>query len=69
LFLKDGSVTGIPVSLLNEGAARGLDVIVLFVNTTTEADFHAASLVSKSICRLVPSVHCDMSSLLGGAES
>jgi uncharacterized protein len=68
LFLKDGSVTGIPASLLNEGASRGLDVIVLFVNTTTEADFEAAALVSKSISRLVPDVHCDISSLMGKAE-
>ena len=43
LFLKDGSVSGIPASLLNEGASRGMDEIVLFVNTTTEADFHASS--------------------------
>ena len=43
LFLEDGSVSGIPASLLNEGASRGLDVIILFVNTTTEADFHAAT--------------------------
>ena len=57
LFLKDGSVTGIPATLLNKRSTRGLDVIVLFVNTTTEADFHAATLVSKSICRLVPGVH------------
>ena len=64
LLLKDGSVTGIPASLLNEGASRGLDVIVLFVNTTTEADFHAAALVSKSISRLVPGVHSDISSLM-----
>ena len=68
MFLKDGSVSGIPASLLNEGTSRGLDVIVLFVNTTTEADFHAAALVSKSISRLVPGVHCDISSLMGEAE-
>ena len=68
MFLKDGSVTGIPASLLNEGASRGLDVIVLFVNTTTEADFEAAALVSKSISRLVPGVYCDISSLMGEAE-
>jgi uncharacterized protein len=68
LFLKEGSVSGIPASLLNEGASRGLDVIVLFVNTTTEADFHAAALLSKSISRLVSGVHCDISSLMGEAE-
>ena len=39
LFLKDGSVSA---SLLNEGASRGLDAMILFVNSTTEADFHAA---------------------------
>jgi uncharacterized protein len=68
LLLKDGSVTGIPASLLNEGASRGLDVIVLFVNRTTEADFHAAALVSKAISSLVPIVHTDISSLMEAAE-
>jgi predicted ATP-grasp superfamily ATP-dependent carboligase len=34
LFLKDGSVSGIPASLLNEGASRGMDEIVLFVSRT-----------------------------------
>jgi predicted ATP-grasp superfamily ATP-dependent carboligase len=57
LFLKDGSVSA---SLLNEGASRGLDAMILFVNSTTEADFHAAALLSKSISRLVPGVHCDL---------
>jgi predicted ATP-grasp superfamily ATP-dependent carboligase len=55
-------------SLLNEGAFRGLDVILLFVSTTTKADFHAAALVSKSISRLFPGVRCDISSLMGEAE-
>jgi uncharacterized protein len=68
LLLKDGSVTGIPASLLNEGASRGLDVIVLIVNTTTEADFHAAALVSKAISSLVQGVHSDISSLMEEAE-
>jgi len=45
-----------------------MDEIVLFVSTTTEADFHAAALVSKSISRLVPDVHCNISSLMGEAE-
>jgi predicted ATP-grasp superfamily ATP-dependent carboligase len=67
LFLKDGSVSGIPASLLNEGASRGMDEIVLFVSRRTEADFHATALVSKSISRLVPGVHCDISSLMGEA--
>ena len=47
---------GIPASLLNEGVSRGLDVII---NMTTEADFHVVALLSKSISRLVPGVHCD----------
>ncbi|MDQ5869210.1 MAG: PAC2 family protein [Thermoproteota archaeon] len=53
---------------MGSSGSRGLDVIVLFVNTTTEADFHAAALVSKSISRLVPGVHCDIASLIGAAE-
>ncbi len=68
LFLKDDTVTGIPAILLNEGGSRGLDVIVLLVNTISEADFHAAALVSESISRLVPGVHCDIASLMGEAE-
>ena len=68
MFLKEGSVSGIPASLLNEGASRGMDEIVLFVSRTTEADFHATALVPKSISRLVSGVHCDISSLMGEAE-
>ena len=68
MLLKDGSVTGIPASLLNEGASKGFDVIVLFVSTTTEADFHAAALVTKAISSLVPGVHSDISSLMEEAE-
>ena len=64
MLLKDGSGTGIPASLLNEGASKGFDVIVLFVSTTTEADFHAAALVTKAISSLVPGVHSDISSLM-----
>lgn len=45
-----------------------MDEIVLFVSTTTEADFHVALQDSKSISRLVSSVHCDISSLMGEAE-
>ena len=45
-----------------------MDEIVLFVSTTTEADFHVALPDSKSISRLVSSVHCDISSLMGEAE-
>ncbi|HMK57955.1 MAG TPA: PAC2 family protein [Nitrososphaeraceae archaeon] len=67
LFLKEGSVSGIPASLLNEGASRGMDEIVLFVSRIKEADFNATALVSKSISRLVPGVHCDISSLMGEA--
>ena len=54
--------------MLNEGASSGLDVIVLFVSTTTEDDFHAAALISKAFGMLVPGVHCDISSLRGEAE-
>ncbi len=45
-----------------------MDEIVLFVSTTTEADFHVALPDSKSISRLVSSVHSDISSLMGEAE-
>ena len=45
-----------------------MDEIVLFVSRIKEADFNATALVSKSISRLVPGVHCDISSLMGEAE-
>jgi hypothetical protein len=45
-----------------------MDELVLFISRTTVTDFHATALVSKSISRLVPGVHCGISSLVGEAE-
>jgi len=67
--LTNGTVTGIPAILLNEGAFTGVDVIVLIVNTMTDSpDFGAAALVVDSVIKLVPGLHCDIGALKAEAE-
>ena len=67
--ISNGSVTGIPALLLNEGAWMDLDVIVLLVKVLKDVpDFRAAAIVSESIAKLVPGAACDIRSLLKEAE-
>jgi uncharacterized protein len=67
--MSDGSVTGIPALLLNEGALIDLDIIVLLVRVVKDIpDFRAAAIVSEAITRLVPGASCDVNSLLKEAE-
>ena len=67
--ISNGSVTGIPALLLNEGAWMDLDVIVLLVKVLKDVpDFRAAATVSESIAKLVPGAACDIRSLLKEAE-
>jgi uncharacterized protein len=67
--LRNGTVGGIGAVLLNECSLIGLDVILLVVKTITNApDFRAAALVSNAINRLVPSLYCDIDSLMGQAK-
>ena len=69
LHLRNGTVTGIPSILLNEGALAGLDVIVLLVNLAKDMpDFHAAAIISEAISKLVPGIYCDIGSLIADAE-
>jgi uncharacterized protein len=68
--LGSGSVAGIPAILLNEGALKGLDVIVLLVRVLREApDFRAGAAVAEAVSRLVPGTSCDIRSLLKEAEA
>lgn len=68
--LATGSVAGIPAILLNEGAWKGLDVIVLLVRVLKDApDFRAGAAVAEAVSRLAPSALCDVGSLLKEAES
>ena len=67
--MSDGSVTGIPALLLNEGVLLDLDIIVLLVKVVKDIpDFRAAAIVSEAITRLIPGASCDISSLLKEAE-
>lgn len=64
-----GSVAGIPAILLNEGAWRNYDVIVLLVRVLRDGpDFRAGAAIAEALTRLAPGVSCDMTSLLKEAE-
>jgi uncharacterized protein len=64
LQLRAGSIRGIPATLLNEGSLAGQDVIVLLVNTMSDApDFSAAAIVSTALTKLVPGLSCDIGAL------
>lgn len=63
--LRDGTLTGIPAILLNEGALTNLDVIVFLVNVLPNIpDFHAAAVVSQAVSRVVPNLSCDIGALM-----
>lgn len=63
--LRSGTISGIPAILLNEGSLVGQDVVVLMVNTVSNApDFRAAALISNSITKLVPGLSCDIGALM-----
>lgn len=64
-----GTITGIPATLLNEGALMGLDVIVLLVKTSMNGpDFRAAALLSQALTKIVPGIYCDVETLMGEGE-
>lgn len=67
--LKSGWIGGIPAALLNEGSFVGMDVVVLVVNTLQEVpDFRASALISNAVTQLLPSLHCDIASLIVEAQ-
>jgi len=67
--LDNGSIAGIPAILLNEGAWRNFDVIVLLVRVIKDApDFRAGAAVAESLGKLAPGASCDVGSLLKEAE-
>jgi uncharacterized protein len=67
--LRDGTLTGIPSILLNEGVLTNLDVIVFLVNVLPNIpDFHAAAIVSEAISRIVPNLSCDIRALMIEAQ-
>ncbi len=69
VVLENGSVSGIPAVLLNEGSWRNIDVIVLMVRVLKDApDFRAGAAVAETLSKLLPSMSCDVGSLLRQAE-
>ena len=67
--LRNGTITGIPAILLNEGALTNLDVIVFLVNALPNMpDFRAAAAVSEAVSKIVPTLSCDIGSLMVEAQ-
>lgn len=67
--LESGSITGIPAILLNEGAWKNFDVIVLLVRVLKDVpDFRAGAAVAEALSKLAPGASCDIASLLKEAE-
>jgi uncharacterized protein len=65
----NGSVSGIPAILLNEGAWRNYDVIVLLVKVVPNMpDFRAGAAVAEAFAKLAPGASCDIPSLIKEAE-
>jgi uncharacterized protein len=67
---KNGTVTGIPAILLNEGALTNFDVIVFLTEMLKDVpDFHAAAVISEAVTKLIPGLSCDLASLMVEAQS
>lgn len=67
--LRSGTITGIPAILLNEGALTNLDVIVFLVKALPDIpDFRAAAAVSEAVSKIVPTLSCDIGSLIVEAQ-
>lgn len=65
----NGSVAGIPAILLNEGAWRNFDVLVLLVKVMRDApDFRAGAAIAEAVAKLAPGITCDVPTLLKQAE-
>lgn len=67
--VMNGSVSGIPAILLNEGAWRNYDVIVLLVKVVRDMpDFRAGAAIAEAFAKLAPGASCDVPALLKEAE-
>jgi uncharacterized protein len=70
LELHSGSVNGIPALLLNEGARRNFDVIVLLGKIIKgSSEFRSAAAISEAIMKLVPGLSCDIRDLITRAKT
>jgi uncharacterized protein len=67
--IRTGVLSGIPAILLNEASWKGVDVIVMIVNTASNSpDFGAATLLSEAISKIVPGIHCDIETVMKEGE-
>lgn len=65
----NGTVSGIPAILLNEGAWRNYDVVVLMVKVVRDSpDFRAGAAIAEALARIAPGASCDVPTLLKEAE-
>ena len=63
-MIDHATIPGISGVLLNEGAARGLDVIVLLVSSNKEIpDFKATSNLCETFSKIIPGMSCNLTKL------
>ena len=63
-MVDHATIPGISGILLNEGASRGLDVIVLLVSSNKEIpDFKATANLCETFSKIIPGISCNMTKL------
>jgi len=63
-MVDHATIPGISGVLLNEGAMRGQDVIVLLVNSNKEIpDFNATSNLCETFSKIIPGMSCNLTKL------
>ena len=63
-MIDHATIPGISGVLLNEGATRGLDVIVLLVSSNKEIpDFKATSNLCETFSKIIPGMSCNLTKL------
>ena len=63
-MVDHATIPGISGVLLNEGASRGMDVIVLLVSSNKEIpDFQATSNLCETFSKIIPGVSCNLTKL------
>ena len=67
--LENGTVPGIPGSLLNRSSVSGQDVIVIIFHTDGKGpDFKSSAHLCQAMSRLIPGISCDTKTLDREAE-
>lgn len=69
-FLNNGTVSGIPGLLLNEGIWKNITVIVFVIDVISGVpDFRGAATVAEVIGKIIPGAYCDTARLIKEAEA